>query len=124
MNETGMASDEWHKANDHLKFLITEDYISIERKDLESQECGHYSGFMILSNHDSPIQVKEGDGRIVCLDVSARCKGNFQYFKRLDEILDHLDTSRSFIAYLLSLDVPKDWHPHDLPVTKMKTEMM
>jgi len=68
--------------------------------------------------------VEEKDDHIVYLDVSTRCKGNFQYFKRLDEILDHLDTSRSFIAYLLSLDVPKDWHPHDLPVTKMKTEMM
>ncbi|CAI2190958.1 11531_t:CDS:2, partial [Funneliformis geosporum] len=38
MNETGMASGEWHKGNDHLKSLITEDYVSIERKGLEFQE--------------------------------------------------------------------------------------
>ncbi|PKY61551.1 hypothetical protein RhiirA4_486677, partial [Rhizophagus irregularis] len=74
INEAGMASGEWHKANDHLKFLITEDYVSIERKGLEFQECGHYPGFMILSNHDTPIRVKMGDRRIVCLDVSPRCK--------------------------------------------------
>ena len=36
MNEMGMASGEWHKANDYLKSLIIEDYVSIERKGLES----------------------------------------------------------------------------------------
>jgi len=68
--------------------------------------------------------MEEGDGRIVCLNVSIRCKGNFQYFKRLGEILDHSNTLGSFMTYLLSLDILKDWHPCDLPVTKMKTEMM
>jgi len=68
--------------------------------------------------------VKEEDSCIVCLDVSARCKGNFQYFKRLGEILDYLDTLGSFMTYLLSLDILKDWHPYDLSVTKMKIEMM
>ena len=69
-----MATGEWHQVNDHLKSLITEDYVSIERKGLEFQECGHYPGFMVLSNHDTPIRVEMGDGRIVCLDVSPRCK--------------------------------------------------
>uniref|UniRef100_U9V847 NrS-1 polymerase-like helicase domain-containing protein n=1 Tax=Rhizophagus irregularis (strain DAOM 181602 / DAOM 197198 / MUCL 43194) TaxID=747089 RepID=U9V847_RHIID len=59
MNETRMAKDEWQKANGHLKSLITEDYVLIERKGLEPQVCGHYPGFMVLSNHDSPIQVEK-----------------------------------------------------------------
>ncbi|RIA79495.1 hypothetical protein C1645_840550 [Glomus cerebriforme] len=48
MNEMEMASGEWHKANDHLKSLITEDYVSIERKELKFQEYGHYPRFMVL----------------------------------------------------------------------------
>ncbi len=108
MNKTEMVSNEWHKANDHLKSLIIEDYVSIEHKGLESQECGHYPGFMILSNHDSSIQVEEGDGYIVCLDISVKCKGNFQYFKRLGKILDYPDILRLFMAYLFNLDVLKD----------------
>ncbi|GET64999.1 highly derived D5-like helicase-primase [Rhizophagus irregularis DAOM 181602=DAOM 197198] len=90
-----MASGEWHKANDHLKSLITEDYVSIERKGLEFQECGHYPGFMVLSNHDTPIRVEMGDGRIVCLDVSPCCKSNFTYFDQLGGILEHPDTPGS-----------------------------
>ncbi|RHZ87221.1 hypothetical protein Glove_38g65 [Diversispora epigaea] len=74
MNEAGMLTGEWHKSNDHLKSLITEDYITIEHKGLEPFDCGHFPGFMILSNHNAPICVKQGGGRIVYLDVSPRCK--------------------------------------------------
>nr|CAG8444820.1 12207_t:CDS:2 [Entrophospora candida]CAG8446747.1 4449_t:CDS:2 [Entrophospora candida] len=107
MNETGMASGEWHKANDHLKPLITEDYISIEHKGI------------------FPLRVEIGDGRIVALDVSPQCKGNNEYFKQLSKILGHTDTPGSFMSYLLSLDLLDDWNPqHNIPKTKMKMEMM
>lgn len=58
MNEAVMASSEWHKANDHLKSLIIEDYVSIEHKGLKSQDCNYYPRFIVLSNHDAPIQVE------------------------------------------------------------------
>ena len=35
MNETGMSSGEWHRFNGHLKSLITERMVAIERKDLK-----------------------------------------------------------------------------------------
>ncbi|CAG8766970.1 365_t:CDS:10 [Cetraspora pellucida] len=101
----GMASGEWHKANDHLKALITENYVSIERKGLESQDCNHFAGFMILSNHDAPIRVKMRDGRIICLNVSPCYKNNFAYFDQLGGILEHSDTPRSFMSYLLSFNL-------------------
>jgi len=124
MNEAGMLSGEWHKSNDHLKSLITEDYVSIERKGLENQDCGHFPGFIVLSNHDAPIRVEQGDGRIVCLDVSPRCKGNFKYFDQLGKILEHPDTPGSFMGYLLNQDL-SNWKPEkNMPTTKMKTETM
>ena len=92
MNETGMASGDWHKYNDHLKSLITEDYFTIERKGLELKVIKDYAGFIVLSNHDAPLRVEMGDGRIVCFDVSSRCKGNTAYFKRLASVLEHPDT--------------------------------
>ena len=36
MNETGMSSGEWHRFNGHLKSLITERMVAIERKGLET----------------------------------------------------------------------------------------
>ncbi|CAG8603943.1 3454_t:CDS:2 [Cetraspora pellucida] len=55
-----------------------QDYVSIERKGLENQDCGHFPRFIVLSNHDAPIRVEQGDGRIVCLDVSPRCKDQIE----------------------------------------------
>jgi hypothetical protein len=72
MNETGMSSGDWHKFNDHLKSLITEDYVMIERKGLEPKVLKHYAGFMVTSNHDTPLQIEIGDHCIVCFDVSSQ----------------------------------------------------
>ncbi|CAG8775321.1 6986_t:CDS:2, partial [Cetraspora pellucida] len=123
INETGMASSEWHKANDHLKALITENYVSIECKGLEFQDCNHFAGFIILSNHNAPIRIKIEDGRIICLDVSPYCKNNFAYFDQLGGILEHPDTPESFMSYLLSLNL-SGWKPCKIPSTKMKIETM
>src|SRR5437764_12463739 len=71
MNETGMSSGDWHKFNDHLKSLITEDYVTIERKGLEPKVLKHYAGFMVTSNHNSSLRVEIGDRHIVCFDVSS-----------------------------------------------------
>src|SRR3954466_5105189 len=37
MNETGMSSGDWHRFNRHLKSLITEEMVTIERKGLKSK---------------------------------------------------------------------------------------
>ncbi|GBC05980.1 hypothetical protein RclHR1_06530020 [Rhizophagus clarus] len=91
MNETGMSSGEWHRFNGHLKSLITEGKVSIECKDLETKRLKDFAGYMVTSNQDAPLKIDIGDSRIVCFDVSARCRGNMAYFNRLGEILDHPD---------------------------------
>ena len=68
---TGKVSGEWQKANDHLKSLITEPYITIERKGIEPKTIKDFAGYMVLSNHDAPLRVEMDDGCIVCLDVSS-----------------------------------------------------
>ncbi|RIB08433.1 hypothetical protein C2G38_2211653 [Gigaspora rosea] len=83
MNEMGMASGEWHRFNGHLKSLITERMVAIER-----------------------------DSRIVCFDVSSRCRG---------EILDHPDAPGVVMSYLLNRDL-SNWSPGKIPVTKMKID--
>ncbi len=71
-----MSSGDWHKYNDHLKSFITEDYLTIEYKGFELKVLKDYTGFIVLSNHDAPLQVEMGDQHVMCFDVSSRCKGN------------------------------------------------
>ena len=45
-----MSSTEWHKFNGHLKSLITEGRVSIERKDIETKQIRDFIGFIVTSN--------------------------------------------------------------------------
>ncbi len=123
MNETGMSSGEWYKFNGHLKSLITEGKVAIERKGLETRRLKDFAGYMVTSNQDTPLKIDIGDFRIVCFEVSARCKDNIPYFDRLGEILDHPDAPGAVMAYLLSRDL-SNWSPGKIPATKMKIETM
>src|SRR6266542_2216972 len=78
---------------------------------------------MITSNQDAPLKIDIGDSRVVCFDVSSRCRGNTAYFKRLGKVLDHPDAPGVVIRYLLSLDL-SDFELQEIPVTKMKSDIM
>ena len=79
--------------------------MTIECKGLEPKTIKDFAGYMVLSNHDAPLRIEMGDGRIVCLDVSPRYKGNMEYFKRFGKILDNQNTSSIFMNYLLKQDL-------------------
>ena len=53
MNETGMSSGDWHRFNGHLKSLITEGMVTIERKGLKSKRLDDFAGYMVTSNQDA-----------------------------------------------------------------------
>ncbi|PKK58966.1 hypothetical protein RhiirC2_795509 [Rhizophagus irregularis] len=74
MNETGMSSGDWHRFNGHLKSLITEGMVTIERKGLEFKRLKDFAGYMVTSNQDAPIKIDIGDFRVVCFNVSSRCR--------------------------------------------------
>ncbi|CAI2187338.1 4127_t:CDS:2, partial [Funneliformis geosporum] len=123
MNETGMSSGDWHRFNGHLKSLITEGMVTIERKGLESKRLDDFAGYMVTSNQDAPIKIDIGDSRVVCYDVSSRCRSNTAYFKRLRNVLNHPDALGVVMKYLLSRDI-SDFEPQEIPATKMKEEIM
>ena len=118
-----MSSGKWHKFNEHLKSLITEGRVAIERKGLETKRLKDFTGYMITSNQDAPLKIDIGDSRVVCFNVSIRCRGNTKYFKRLGNILDHSDVPGVVMKYLLSLDI-SDFDPQEIPATKMKSDIM
>ena len=78
---------------------------------------------MVMSNQDAPLKIDIGDSRIVCFDVSSRCRDNIPYFDRLGEILDHPDAPGVVMSYLLNRDI-SNWKPGKIPVTKMKVKTM
>ncbi|CAG8601862.1 3268_t:CDS:2 [Funneliformis caledonium] len=123
MNETGMFSGDWHRFNGHLKSLITEGIVTIERKGLESKRINDFAGYIITSNQDALIKIDIRDSRIVCYDISLCCRDNTAYFKRLRNVFNHPDASGVVMKYLLSRDI-SDFEPQEIPATKMKSDIM
>ncbi|GET52809.1 poxvirus D5 protein [Rhizophagus irregularis DAOM 181602=DAOM 197198] len=123
LNECDMSGKEWHGANNRLKSLITEPYISIEEKGIDVKVIDDFAGYMILSNHAMPIRIEMGDERFVALNVSAKYKGNREYFSSLVKVLENLDTASSFMSYLLSRDLT-GFNPRSIPDTQMKWELI
>ena len=123
LNECDMTGSEWHGANNQLKGLITEPYISVEEKGIDIKHINDFAGYMILSNHAMPIRIELGDERYVALDVSPRYKGNRKYFTELLRLTEQPETASSFMAWLLSRNIA-DWNPRDVPNTKMKQELI
>ncbi|CAB4445841.1 unnamed protein product [Rhizophagus irregularis] len=123
LNECDMSGKEWHGANNRLKSLITEPYISIEEKGIDVKIIDDFAGYMILSNHAMPIRIEMGDERFVALNVSAKYKGNREYFGSLIKVLENLDTAGSFMSYLLSRDLTS-FNSRTIPDTQMKQELI
>ncbi|PKB97925.1 hypothetical protein RhiirA5_432282 [Rhizophagus irregularis] len=123
MNKTGMSSGEWYRFNEHLKSLITEGKVSIERKGLKTKRLKDFAGYMVTSNQDAPIKIDIENSRVVCFEVSARYRSNIPYFDQLGEILDHPDVSGMVMTYFLNLDLSK-FSSGKIPNTKMKVETM
>ncbi|GBC28591.2 hypothetical protein GLOIN_2v1877063 [Rhizophagus irregularis DAOM 181602=DAOM 197198] len=103
--------------------LITEPYISIEEKGIDVKVIDDFAGYMILSNHAMPIRIEMGDERFVALNVSAKYKGNREYFSSLVKVLENPDTASSFMSYLLSRDLTS-FNPRSIPDTQMKQELI
>ena len=97
--------------------------VTIERKGLEYKRLDNFTRYMVTSNQDAPIKIDIGDSRVVCYDVSSRCRGNTAYFKRLRNVFNHPDAPGVIIKYLLSRDL-SDFEPQEIPATKMKEEIM
>ena len=123
MNETDMSNGDWHRFNGHLKSLITEEKVSIERKGLELKRLNDFTGYIVTSNQNAPLKIDIGDSYVVCFDVSSQCRGNTAYFKRLEKVLDHPDMPGVVMRYLLSRDL-SDFEPQEIPTTKMKKDIM
>ena len=97
--------------------------MTIECKGLEPKTIKDFVRYIVLSNHDTSLRIEMDDRRIVCLDVSSRCKGNIKYFKCLRKILDNPNIPNVFMNYLLKYDL-SDWIPQNIFNTKMRAKIM
>ena len=116
------ASGDIKKFMEDFKNLITEPYITLERKGIDSCNCKNYVNPILLTNNINILDIDDKDRRFAILESSGCKKGNKQYFEELHECLEDRQSPPLFIKYLRE-EVELNWTTMDFqknrPMTKI-----
>ena len=90
-------ANEYHKVQEVLKTLTTENDIRIVRKGVDAYMTTSQNNFVLLTNHYNPIKIT-GDNRRVCvIQMSEVEKNNTRYFSELkQQVLQHIKAIRHY----------------------------
>lgn len=105
-----------------MKSYITDDSITINRKNVTPYKIENVSNFIIVTNDNNPISIEVGDRRYVVLDVSDKMKNNVDYFNKLFASLTD-DFYKNLFNYFRTYDI-KDFDPSIIPNTERKNHII
>jgi hypothetical protein len=99
------AGDRW--TSDKLKHLVTGQTIPVEFKFGDVVEVQSCHRLILTSNHEQVIQAASEERRFLPFDVSARKRGDNDYFSRLYAVADGRDarSASALMHHLLSRDL-------------------
>lgn len=69
--------------SDELKTVITERKMIINDKNIPSRSGSNVANFIICSNNENAVSIKNGDRRFMITEPSSKYKDNDNYFKKL-----------------------------------------
>ena len=88
---------DYHKVQNKLKTLITENDIIIERKGIDSYMSKSFNNFILLTNYYNPVNITEDNRRFCVTRISNKQQNNYDYFKKLrTEVKEHVEELRHF----------------------------
>lgn len=99
-----------------LKGLVTEDYLSIEQKGVDVYQVRNRLKIMMCSNSEWVVPASSDERRYFCLTVSDKHQGDFDYWNRLNDLIDNGGTE-ALLHYLLSVDLT-DFNIRAVPQTE------
>jgi hypothetical protein len=116
-SETG-----FHDTFDTLKALITDPTFCPEKKGLDIM--GDFPipcNFIFTTNNHNSVKLGKSDRRYLCLEVSDKYRGNWDYFANLDKYIKQVNADH-FYTYVKRL--PKTRELRQIPMTDLKREML
>ena len=104
------------KAEGVLKNLVTEPKITIERKGIDSVSMDSFMRIVLTTNNDYVVPASGDERRWFVLDIADTYKGDYAYFKAIDE---HMDSGgrEALLYYLMHYQIPDDIELRQAPTT-------
>ena len=120
VNECSSTSNEFRSSWDKMKSLITDPYVSIEPKNINSFKIDNISNFLLFSNHYDSILIAQHDRRYSVHEASAIHKNDTKYFDNLASQCFNTATYDAFFTYLLDFDCV---NLREIPQSQLRIEM-
>lgn len=89
----------------HIKDIITSDTIQINGKGLKPYTIDNYIVLIGTTNEPDPVKMQKGERRFALIRSSSEKKGDLNYFKRIDELIQDDKVIRTLYDYLKKIDV-------------------
>lgn len=107
------------KTASHLKALLTEPWLNIERKYHDVHKTDNFLNFILLSNSDKVVPAEGGSRRYTCFETSDKYRANKEYFANFIAQVNDPDVLHSFIWELFNRDVSEFGRGQANPVTEL-----
>lgn len=85
-------------ANEDLKTMVTDPYMSVNKKFTNQYSEKSYHRFMATTNIDHPVHIDSSDRRFAVFDVKDTFIGNYDHFEALGKIIEN-PVALSGLAY-------------------------
>jgi hypothetical protein len=121
VEEVVTGAGEYHKVQNILKSLITEDDIRIEKKGIDPYIVKSQNNFIIITNGKNPVQITDDNRRYCVITPSYIKKGDGIYFKNMmAELIENIKKVR---YYFYNYDYVDDLNSIR-PTTKAELELL
>lgn len=125
VDELPTLEKQFHNLFDILKGLITEPYLTIEPKGLETYMIDNLCNFIFMTNNKNAIKIEKGDRRYVVFSISESKIGDFKYWDYMHKEVFTQDMADNFFKYLININDDNDIivNLREIPNTKLRDEM-
>ena len=112
------------KLSDKWKALVTEHWISQERKGKDATQIQDFQSFIVLSNNGCPVPITEDDRRTVAMKVSDERKKDFEHWQWFHDVyLARPEVADHWLTFLRRRDLSK-YNPAKIVDTPERQELM
>jgi hypothetical protein len=88
-----------------FKQFITETKFTQEKKGVDSFESKNYTNFISTTNTYNPVHKTEESRRYFVCETSASKKGDFEYFRKLNEYMENDANIAGLFHFLINMDL-------------------
>lgn len=123
INLNEMSKKDTLECQGRIKGLITDGKLTINNKGMNQYQIQSYHRFIITTNNEDPITTKSDDRRNLIIRTSDELKGNDEYFKKMNEMINDVNVVKTFYEYLKSIPNMENFREIPIPQTEHQNEM-